>query len=99
MVDLTKNEPSDSVMRVAMEYACTLKSIRGVAKDFGICKTTVHLWLTNVVPLLDPQLYKIIQRKISLFRVQNYNFSLTAQEIRILKAKKRAPFLNTQWKF
>lgn len=99
MDGLTKRERNDVIMRVAMEYACTLKSIRDVAKEFDICKTTVHLWLNDKVPLLDPQLSKIVRRKISLFKVQNYNFNLTSQEIKILKAKKRSPYWNPSWKF
>lgn len=92
MVYLTKKERNDMTMRAAMLYALTLKSMRGVARDLGIGKTTVHAWLTKILPDLDPQLSKIVQKKIALFKVQNYNHSLTPQEIRILKAKKRASY-------
>lgn len=93
MVNLTKKERIDLIISVAMEYVLTPKSMRGVAKEFGMCKTTVHSWLSKQLPVIDPQLSKIVQRKIALYKKQKYTFALTPTDIKTLKAKKRRQYV------
>jgi hypothetical protein len=93
MIQASKDERVAFTMAMALDYVTSYHSMRTLAAKYGIGKTTVHQWLTTVLPTIDPQLSSIVERKISFFKKQDYySFKLNSRERITLAAFKRTKY-------
>lgn len=94
MRSYSAEERKTLTMKSAMLYATTGMSIRKVADKLGIGKSTIHTWLTTVLPVIDPRLSKIVNKKIELFKKQHYVVKYNLADKMALNSSKRRKFLS-----
>ena len=93
MIKASPDERVTLTMAMAIDYVTSMNSMRSLAEKYGVGKSTVHHWITVLLPTIDPQLYKIVDRKICFFKKQDYfGFRLTRGDRILLMTRKRIKY-------
>ena len=61
---MRQEEIENRAIRVAERLLETKGTIRSVAEEMGVSRTTVHTDLTRVLPDINPELHKEVQKLI-----------------------------------